>query len=342
MDMLMANILSGNDKVKRAQADKKKKSAQAPDEYSPTSKKPRNPDPNDDPAGSTVVSNETFQKALMYLGIPVNIIKTRFPIGDSIANTYLIALRNHRSRMKTTGADVAPGMFIFNSPSPNSHAFSIVALPTIHMSYTEPILQVEFARSHIYHIYIVHILLQSPNLVHFMFSRFLSALYVTLYVFHSPILILRSILFHLAGHVIYALQSCEVPLPPGVTNFRDLTHVTAGEMFTELALATMEDPRSRADPIDPWDVYNMYMQHGVDAPSLLKLSRGQMFDLRHQMQDANKPVTALTAAESDILTQFDEVEDYVENPAPPAKPAAPKPTARSNRAPPTVPPVPRS
>ena len=80
----MAHTFAANGEVKRAQAEKRKRTSQTPTEYSPTSKKTRNPDPNDYPTGYTLVSGETQQKSLMYIGVPMSALKTQFAVGASV------------------------------------------------------------------------------------------------------------------------------------------------------------------------------------------------------------------------------------------------------------------
>ena len=96
--------------------------------------------------------------------------------------------------------------------------------------------------------------------------------------------------YRVSGHILYALVACSVPLPEGKTSHDQLTVAEAGPMFDALALKLMEDPRANAQPLTPWDVYNLYMDFNIKPPDALKLSRNQYYELKDQMAVLQSPV----------------------------------------------------
>ena len=134
----------------------------------------------------------------------------------------------------------------------------------------------------------------------------------------------------------YALEtwSAEVTLPEGVETPGDLTSQKASAMFEDLAHSMMEDQRRKAKPLEPWDVYNLLMDHSIGVSDSLRMSTNQMWDLKHQLKPPSiAAVSPAPAADLAILRAYITISDDSEPaPAAPITPAKSKSSKAATKA----------
>jgi hypothetical protein len=83
------------------------------------------------------------------------------------------------------------------------------------------------------------------------------------------------------GHLLHALISCAVPLPCDVMS---ITSEQALNLFESLADQMCEDPNNRGEVMEPWHVYNLFMDHDIEPSESLKLSKKQYFNLKAELE----------------------------------------------------------